>query len=227
MFPSNRTLHPFLGAGGSYAQPMDMARPVRWGVVCGGAALGVARYRRWNLRWGATTEESVALLPGDDLLRRPRFRATRALDVDAPPEAVWPWIVQMGFGRAGFYAYDWIDNLGRPSATTVLAEYQDVAVGDLAAPMSPRPTEHTSFRVVEVEPPHLLVWSKPGSVWTWRLTALDGGRTRLLTRLQDECRLPLGVVSWPLLEAGDFPMMRRQLLNIRARAERLSRSGGP
>lgn len=205
---------------------MDVGRLARWGVVGAGSWLVLAPYRRWNLRWGASTDEAEAVLPGDELLRRPRFRATRALDVDAPPDAVWPWIVQMGFGRAGFYAYDWIDNLGRPSATTVLSAYQDVSVGDLAAPMSPRPTEHTSFRVARVEPPHLLVWSKPGSVWTWRLTPLDGGRTRMLTRLQDECRPPIGVLSWPLLELGDFPMMRRQLLNIRARAERLSRSGG-
>lgn len=205
---------------------MDVRRTAWWGAACAGAGIALARYRTWNLRWGATAAEASGVLPGDELLRRPRFRATRALDVGAPPEAVWPWIVQMGFGRAGFYAYDWIDNLGRPSATTVLAEYQDVAVGDLAAPMSPRPTEHTSFRVARVEPPHLLVWSKPGSVWTWRLTPLDGGRTRLLTRLQDECRPPIGILSRPLLELGDFPMMRRQLLNIGARAERLSRSGG-
>jgi hypothetical protein len=204
---------------------MDGRRLALTGAIAAGAGATLVRYRTWNLRWGATEAEAAAVLPGDELLHRPRFRATRALDVDAPPGAVWPWIVQMGFGRAGFYAYDWIDNLGRPSATTVLAEYQDVSVGDLAAPMSPRPTERTSFRVAVVEPPHLLVWSKPDSVWTWRLTPLDGGRTRLLTRLQDECRPPIGLVSWPLLELGDFPMMRRQLLNIAARAERLGRSG--
>jgi hypothetical protein len=195
------------------------------GAVAGGAAVALARYRRWNLRWGASDAEAAAALPGDELLQRARFRATRALTVDAPPDAVWPWIVQMGFGRAGFYAYDWIDNLGRPSATAVLAEYQDVSVGDLAAPMSPRPTENTSFRVAIAEAPQLLVWAKPGSVWTWRLTPLEGGRTRLLTRLQDDCRLPVGLLSWPLLELGDFPMMRRQLLNIADRAERLGKSG--
>ena len=71
--------------------------------------------RPWQLRWGATDEEVNRSLPGDEVLETPEFDATRAITVRASPEEVWPWIVQMGDRRAGFYAYDWFDNRGQPS----------------------------------------------------------------------------------------------------------------
>ncbi len=66
--------------------------------------------RSWHLRWGATADEVRSAMPGDDVIPRAQFNATRAITVDAPPERVWPWIVQLGYGRAGFYTYDLIDN---------------------------------------------------------------------------------------------------------------------
>jgi hypothetical protein len=69
-------------------------------------------------------------MPGDEILEAPELNATRAVTVRAPPEKIWPWIVQMGDGRAGFYAYDWFDNSGRPSATRIIPELQELEAGD-------------------------------------------------------------------------------------------------
>ena len=86
-------------------------------------ALGAPRFatapllRRWHLRWGATDTEVAAPMPGDELVQEPSFNATRAITINAPPEAVWPWLVQLGFGRAGWYAYELLDNAARPSVS--------------------------------------------------------------------------------------------------------------
>ncbi|CDZ89730.1 conserved hypothetical protein [Rhodococcus ruber] len=181
-------------------------------------------YRRWHRRWGATTAECAGPMPGDDILSSAAFSATRALTIDAPAECVWPWIVQVGYNRAGFYSYDRLDNLGRPSATTIDPRLQCVEVGDVAAPMASPATAATSFRVHSFDPGRYLVWAKPDSTWSWRLDPVDGGRrTRLVSRLQAAYRptpsLPLTVA---LMELADFPMMRRMLLGIRERAERLA-----
>ncbi len=175
--------------------------------------------RRWARTWGADDSEVAATLPGDDLLDRVHFRATRAIDVAAPPHQVWPWVVQMGCGRAGFYSVDLLDNLGRPSAEEILPQWQGVAVGDLAAPMTPRPTERTSYRVAHVEAPHVLVWANPDSVWSWRLTPTPDG-TRVVTRLQQRYRRrPSDLAVLLALELGDFAMFRVMLRGLRRRAE--------
>ena len=103
-------------------------------------------YRRWHLRWGATDTEVRAVMDGDELLPRASYVATRAITIDAPIERVWPWLVQAGCLRAGFYSDDLLDNLGRPSARTLRADLQQLSVG-MVVPMSPNPTESTSFRV--------------------------------------------------------------------------------
>ena len=177
--------------------------------------------RRWHLRWGATPDEIAAELPGDELLRRAQFNATRAITIDAPPERVWPWIRQIGFRRAGFYSYDLLDNLGRPSADEVVPELQLQRVGDWVAMAEPV-NDVTAFRVHSFEPNEWTVWHKPDSTWTWRLEPLDGGQTRLITRLK--CRYEMdrptsALLSIFLIEFGDFPMMRRLLLGLKERAE--------
>jgi hypothetical protein len=68
--------------------------------------------RPWQLTWGATPEEVSRALPGDDLVTRPTFNATRAITIAAPPEEIWPWLIQVGLTRAGWYSYDILDNLG-------------------------------------------------------------------------------------------------------------------
>jgi len=179
-----------------------------------------AVYRRWHLAWGATKAEAQGVMPGDDILGRSHFTATRAITIGAPPAAVWPWLVQVGFNRAGFYSYDLLDNLGRPSAKQLLPEFQEVTVGDLAAPMASPPNEKNSFIVASLDRPHRLVWSKPDSTWSWLLTQQADGGTSLVTRLKSRYDangfLPVTLL---LMEVGDFPMMRRMLLGLRSRAE--------
>jgi hypothetical protein len=194
------------------------------------AFLTAPLYRRWHLNWGATPAEIAAALPGDALLPRAQYRSTRAITIDAPPEAVWPWLVQAGCLRAGFYSNDLLDNLGHPSATTIQPELQDLNAGNWV-PMSPAatPTDRTAFTVHSFDENAWLLWTKPDSTWAWLLTPAGGG-TRLVTRIRAvyDWRRPLtalfGVV---LLEFGDFAMLRRMLRGIKNRAEWLAREAGP
>jgi hypothetical protein len=101
-----------------------------------------------------------------------------------------------------------------------MPQWQRVRVGDLAAPMASHPTPSTSFLVADAEPDTRLVWAKPDSTWVWTLTPVAPGRTRLVTRLRQRYRLtPAGLLTIILAEFGDFAMMRKMLLGIKARAE--------
>jgi hypothetical protein len=103
------------------------------------------------------------------------FRSGRVISIDAPPDAVWPWIVQLGTGRAGFHSYDLLDNGARSSADEILPEFRHPRVGDRVA-MSGTVNETTAFRVAGFEPGAWLLRTKPHSTWAWTLTPLDGGR---------------------------------------------------
>jgi len=187
--------------------------------------------RSRHLRWGATPEEAGTTLPGDEFLPEAQFVATRAITVDAPPEAVWPWLVQVGSRRAGWYSNDLLDNLGRPSAVTIVPALQSLAVGQWV-PMSPfgPPSETTAFRVDSFQVAEWLLWTKPDSTWAWKLTPLDRGRTRLVSRVHVvyDWGHPLSALLGVLLmEFGDFAMMRRMLLGIKARAEATNAAAAP
>jgi len=189
------------------------------------AAVGFGRYRDWHLGWGATDEERSKAMPGDELLATASFEPTRAITIEAPPAVVWPWLVQIGYGRAGFYSYDLLDNLGRPSEERIVPDLQDLKVGDWI-PMGPSANEETAFLVQALEAPHYMVWSKPSSTWAWVLTPLVGDRTRLVTRIRVRYRWrsPWIVPDLILMELGDFWMMHKELRSIRERAERAARS---
>jgi hypothetical protein len=183
-------------------------------------------YRRWHLRWGATDEEVRAPMPGDGIVPKVSFNGTRAITVDAPPERVWPWIVQMGYRRGGFYTYALLDNAGYESADRILAEYQAPRPGDWM-PMAKKINETTAFKVKAFQLNEWLLWEKPDSTWAWKLTPLAGGRTRLLSRLKVRYAWESpgsAILTLILLEFGDFPMMRRVLKGIKVRAERMARS---
>jgi len=185
-------------------------------------------HRKQHLRWGATDAEVAGPMPGDDLVPKASFEATRAITVDAPPELVWPWIVQMGYRRAGFYTYALLDNAGYESADEVLEEYEHPQVGDWM-PMASKVSETTAFKVAAFESDEWLLWAKPDSTWAWKLTPLPGGGTRLVTRLKQRYQWEspgIAVFTLLLLEIGDFPMMRRMLPGIKTRAERLRLKGG-
>jgi hypothetical protein len=179
-------------------------------------------YRRWHLRWGATPHELAGYLPGDELVPNAQFRSTRAITIDAPPERVWPWLVQVGCLRAGFYSDDLLDNLGHPSARHVATHLQHLQVGQWV-PMSPAaPNQTNAFRVDGFETDQWLLWRKPNSTWVWSLSDIGDGQTRLVSRVHAlyQWRRPvtalLGVV---LMELGDFAMIRRMLYGIKDRAE--------
>jgi len=171
--------------------------------------------------WGATAAEVAGPVAGDDVVVDPGLVATRSIDLGAPPDAVFPWLVQLGFGRAGWYSYDWIDNLGRHSAMRIVPEWQGVQAGDLI------PGGPVAFRAVRLEAPHELVLAVDGSgallrriafSLAYELRPAPGGGTRLVTRVRGRVDLPGGrfVERW-LLGPGDGVMVRRQLLNLRAR----------
>src|SRR5215203_7187030 len=89
--------------------------------------------RDWVLTWGATAEEVTRRLPGDELLEEADIVATRAIGIEAPPSAIWPWLVQMGPGPAGAYTYDWVENLfglNMHSADRIVPEWQHMDLGD-------------------------------------------------------------------------------------------------
>jgi hypothetical protein len=124
------------------------------------AAVAYFRYLRpWQLSWGATPEEVSRDLPGDELVPEPTFNATRAISIAAPAEEIWPWLVQVGVARAGWYSYDILDNLGHRSARHIIPELQNLAVGDVI-PMSPDGKQ--GIRVHSVNPPHSMIWGTPG-----------------------------------------------------------------
>lgn len=174
--------------------------------------------RPWQLTWGATSEEVSRSLPGDELVGRPTFNATRAITIAAAPDHIWPWLLQVGLTRAGWYSYDILDNLGRRSARRIIPELQGLAPGDVV-PMSPDGEQ--GMRVHSMDPPRSMVWGTPGeTTWAWQLDAHADGSTRLITRVRSRYRwLSPSIAFSALLEFGDIWMMRRMLLNIRDRAE--------
>jgi len=191
-------------------------------IVFGSGFFGI--YRPWQLRWGAKHEEVSRSLPGDEVVSRPTFNATRAVTVSAQPEEIWPWIVQIGFGRGGWYSYDFLDNLGHHSAERIVSEFQHIEVGDLI-PLGPG--EDAGMRVKGfVVDRWILWWDKKNQLttWAWALDPMPDGKTRLVTRVRSRSswRHPVSAVWLLLVEVADFPMMRRCLLNIKRRAEVLA-----
>jgi hypothetical protein len=189
------------------------------------AAAGVARRRQ--LRWGATVAETRRSLTGDDLVADPDLRSTRAITIRAAVEDVWPWVVQLGQGRGGFYSYDGLENLvgcDIHSADAVNPDWQYLEVGDTV-----RLAPEFALTAAVVEAPRTLVLQGgflPGLVtapydftWTFDLSPVSAGETRLLVRERYSYRRwwarliiePVSVIS--------FVMSHRMLNGLRDRAE--------
>jgi hypothetical protein len=202
-----------------------MFKKIGIGVAAFGAivfAVYLRFIRPWQVRWGATDEEVARAMPGDDVVKHPTLNATRAVTIQARPEQIWPWLVQIGGTRAAWYSYDWIDNLGRPSADRIIPELQHLAVGDFI-PMTP--IGKMGYWVKAFEPNQwMLWWANKGDVtWSWGLYPQDDSRTRLITRLRIQYRWTKPSIIFSLLmDVGDIVMMRKCLLGIKQRAQRAS-----
>ncbi len=191
-------------------------------IVTAAAAIAYARRLRAPiLTWGARADEASARLPGDELLEDADGVATRAITIDAPVSAVWPWLAQMGPSpRGGAYTYDWIENLLRldmHSVDRVLPEYQHPQVGEGFG------FGENRMRYALVEPERVLALRSADGNWVWSfvLDARDG-RTRLISR--NRFRLPrlrdrLGMIP---MEPASLVMERKMLHGIKQRAERLA-----
>lgn len=175
--------------------------------------------------WGCTSDEAAAPMSGDDLVPGARLQTTRAVTIAAEPAAVWPWLVQMGPGRAGAYTFDWVENLfglNMHSSREIMPAFQHLAVGDELTLGASGPT----MRAHVVEPCHTLVWASDAGDWTWtfQLTPVAGG-TRLISRnrlLGPDSPL-LRRLYAAVMVPGSLLMERKMLRGIAQRAERSRR----
>jgi hypothetical protein len=201
------------------------------------ATAGYAALQWLGRTYGATGEERRRRLPGDDLVVAPQATTTHAITIDAPPEHVWPWLVQMGWGRGQWYTARWVDRLlfpaNGPSADRLVPEWQRLRVGDRI--LDGAPEMACAFVVREMEPArHLVLHSRehlpPGWVerygasidWSWAfvLDRLPGDRTRFVVRSRLHLE-PRWVEAFYLavIVPADFVMARQMLRGVRARAE--------
>ena len=203
------------------------ALPKRGRVALGSIAVAAMLYRlllrRSILNWGATDAEANARLPGDELLEEADGVATRAITIDAPASAVWPWIAQMGPApRGGAYTYDWIENLlglDMHSADRVLPEYQHPQVGDTLGYGKNR------MRFERVEPQRVLATRSEDGKWVWTFVLDEqDGRTRLISRNRFRLRSLTARIGMIPMEPGSLVMEQKLLRGIKQRAERLAAS---
>lgn len=215
---------------------------VKLTLVTAAAAAAYAALRPVLMRWGATSEEAHRPLPGDALIPGARPAATHAITINAPAADVWPWLVQLGCGRAGWYSYDLLDNGGIPSADRIYPEFQKLQVGDI---IPSTPDLKIGMKVLALVPERLLVLGAPLKYtrrgiqqpfdrpltgadrpynigyWTFVLEQPAPQTTRLITRTGG-----VGRPAWPFWlldrlfwDPAHFIMEQRMLLNLKARAE--------
>ena len=180
-------------------------------IAAAAAAAYVLVVRPWYLRWGASEDEVRKPLPGDELVPDPKIQSTRAVTIDAPVEDVWPWLVQLGYGRGGFYSYDIFENaftraLGMrahyQSLDRIVPELQDLREGDFlpAAPQDWKGGKYAGkigWTVTRLEAPHFMVLRDWG---TFILEPLVGDRTRFIVRTRGgrTWKDIVGNVAWEL-----------------------------
>jgi hypothetical protein len=181
--------------------------------------------RDWQMNWGATDQEIKRHMPGDELLKNPEFNTTRVVEINASPDKVWPWLVQMGINRGGFYNFDRLDHNGKPSAERIIPEFQNLKVGDSILPL---------LQVVEIVPQKSMLWrflkgagGWANATWSWGLVETEAHHTRLTSRLRQEYD------SGSIMESGmylfqeitEIFMMRTCLLGIKLRVESHEKAG--
>jgi proline iminopeptidase len=219
--------------------------------VWAGVSLAAGAYallvRPRMLRWGATRDEVRERSPGEDIIPDGERGSTMAVTVDAPPSAVWPWLVQMGYDRAGWYSWDRLDRFGIPSARRLHPEWQSLSVGQR---LLATPDASHWFDVAALEPERFLALRmltsggrqydpadpRPRSstdfadgLWAFQLRELPGGRTRLIVTVHSAGRPRLldTVLRYVLWEPAHFVMQLRQFGNLKRRAEGAHREARP
>src|SRR4051812_3366536 len=201
-------------------------------VLAAATGIGYAVLQWLGRTYGATRAERRRPLPGDEVCAAPQIVTTHAVTIDAPPGHVWPWLVQMGWGRGQWYTARWVDRLlfpaNGPSAETLVPEWQQLAVGDRI--LDGPPEKHCDFVVEDLDPARLLVlhsrehlppgWADrfgAGIDWTWAfvLDGIDGGRSRLLVRSRVRLH-PWWVAALyrTLIVPADFVMSRQMLRGV-------------
>jgi hypothetical protein len=197
------------------------------------------------LRWGATDADVHRSLPGDDLVPHPKMEYTHAITIRTSAAEIWPWLVQIGYKRAGWYSYDFIHRIlgiagsvddDRCSAWRIIPELQHLAVGDMV-PLAPG----MGFTVAAIEPDRVFLWhtaidmrtGEPidlgdtmpntglNSSWVWFLKEIDESTMRLIVRARQDygSTLPNTLMIRGFIEPGSFVMQRKTLLGIKQRAE--------
>ena len=206
--------------------------PARWG---GWGAIAALFGRSKRLHWGATADELDAVLPGDGLIPLPHLQSTRAISIQRPPEDVWPWLVQLGQGRAGFYSYDSLENrlgMNIHSADRIVPAWQVVRVGD-DVHLAPE----VALTVAVADAPHALVLrggvpigSGPSpfdSTWAFVLQSRPEGGSRLVVREQYRSRFAWTRLMFEPVAVISFIMSQRMLRGIRQRAQSPSTRAQP
>jgi hypothetical protein len=197
-------------------------------LLLGSVGAAYLRYGRPHvLNWNATREEVDRAMHGDEILRDATLQTTRAITIDAPPDAVWPWLVQMGpRPRAGAYTYDWIERLlgiDIENRDEIIPEFQELHAGELIGENK----KGAGILVREVRPREFLVlqWMPAMSTWTFGLYPQPDGTTRLVSRNRLNGRGPMFWIGMRgFMEPGSLVMERKMLLGIKERAERLAPS---
>lgn len=164
-------------------------------------------------------DEATRSLPGDELVADAKIRWNHAITIRARGADIWPWLVQMGCRRAGWYSYDGLDNGGVRSAERIVPEFQQARVGDIF-PMTPKAQDRFVVRMVDPERA-LVLGDDAGSMsWAFVLEPVDETSTRLITRSRGAIdRLALGLMLKIFWHPLDFGMQRRQLLNLKRLVE--------
>ncbi len=218
-----------------------LAEGIYGALVIGITVLLSPFLRAWYRRWGATQEEVVRTLPGDEFVPRPKSEITAAITVNAPVQNIWRWFAQLGCQRGGWYSYDLLDNGGVPSADKILPEYQTLHVGDMIAAV---PNGSFGFPVALVEPNRVL--SLAGTLntqtgksaqpndenlqayfsgdQTFFMEPIGDNAARLIFRMRTDWNATRinNLIYRGIAEPISFVMGRKMLQNVKARAEALN-----
>jgi len=206
----------------------DRALVVAIGVASAASVAYRIRIRPWLARWGATHDEVDARLPGDEVVDDNGPRTTRAVTIDAPPAAVWPWLAQIGEDRAGFYSYAWLERLAgcdMQNATAIRPDWAHHEAGETVW-LARRYRDMGRQVVARIEPERVFSMVSPADwdaivngdrasgAWTFVLEPTVDGRTRLLARGSG------GAVGTFVFDVAHFVMEQKMMRGIKERAER-------